>query len=57
MKPQPLPSVTLYSYYLPLISRKTGRKFVWQGSFTKLPDRTIILPSGEECEEWKSFPN
>ena len=46
-----------YSYYLPLISRKTGSKFVWQGAYTELADGTILLPSGEECEENKSFPN
>lgn len=46
-----------YSYYLPLISRVTGGKFVFQGSYTELPDGTIILASGETCDLNKSFPN
>jgi hypothetical protein len=53
----PTKTMKKYSYYLPLISRKTGSKFVWQGAYTELADGTILLPSGEECEENKSFPN
>jgi hypothetical protein len=48
---------TLYTYYLPLISRATGWRFVLQGHYTELPDGTIILASGEECDRNLAFPN